>query len=107
MISIHAQKFTLLDAENNETLENILKAPHKKYHAITCPKLGGKLYQNPEKLRHRPLNCMLKQSENFSIYLVNDKVHTEQYPEIKGVLKFLAIIHLLFYLTNEIEKHNL
>lgn len=44
MISIHAQKFALLDAENNETLENILKAPHKKYHAITCPKLGGKLY---------------------------------------------------------------
>lgn len=44
MISIHAQKFALLDAENNETLENILKAPHKKYHAITCLKLGGKLY---------------------------------------------------------------
>lgn len=43
MISIHAQKFALLDAEKNETLENILKAPHKKYHAITCPKLGGKL----------------------------------------------------------------
>lgn len=50
---------------------------------------------------------MLKQYENLSIYLVNDKVHTEQYPELKGMLKFLAIIHLLFHLTNEIKKHNL